>query len=372
MNKLLFFTIGMVSCLPFASAIYAQEQKIINATYVVQSDIKSDNDIVKAELADFDFIYFMAAPEWKAEDFDLSQAEINRKYVQQHEYAQPGLIKKFISTVHEAGGKILCSFPGTEFVDIASSVERGKKFAAMMAEYVRKYDYDGIELDWEHTITEDLHLRFMQEIRRELTELGGGARQYWLTTALHHYRHYTPEMARELCECVDWINIMFYDMGGGIWGKSASHNCPLDQIKRAITDSDWKYFPKNKLHIGLACYGFKYKGIKPGETVPEGKTLRDYGRYCGSNELPPLLEEGWTEKWCEGPQCAYFFSPDGSEFMTVETLRSLDAKIEWVKQNSFGGVFWWEYTYDWIKPSKPGERGTHLLIDHVTSKIKQN
>ena len=370
MNKILSFTLGLALCLPLAVNIHAQDKKIINATYMVENDIKSDMDIVKAELDDFDFIYIMAGPKWAAEDFDLPQAEINRKYVQQHEYQHPDLIKKLIATIHETGGKILCSFPGTEFVDIASSVERGKKFAAMMAEFVKKYDYDGIELDWEHTISEDLHLRFMQEIRRELTQLGGDTRRYWLTTALHHYREYTPEQARQLYECVDWINIMFYDMGGGIWGTSPTHNCPLDQIKKAITDTDWKYFPHEKLHIGLACYGFKYKGIKPGETVATGKTLRDYGRYCGSNELPALIEKGWTEEWCEVPQCAYFFSPDKNEFMTVETHRSLDAKIDWVKQNGFGGVFWWEYTYDWIKPTKPGERGTHLLIDYVTSKIK--
>ena len=353
-----------------SAGLHAQETGFVNAIYSVGSRLQSDRDIVEQELGDFDFIYLVAPPQWKAKDFDLSQKQIEIKYVRDFSYPDEEFIRKYISTVHRTGGKVLCSFPGSEFIDIATSEKRSWKFARMMAAFVEKYDYDGIELDWEHTVTEELHLKFMQKIRTELDRLGRNGRQYWLTTALHHYRNYTREQAEQLCACVDWINIMFYDMGGGIWGTSPTHNCPLDQIKKAITDTDWKYFPNEKLHIGLACYGFKYKGIKPGETVATGKTLRDYGRYCGSNELPALIEKGWTEEWCEVPQCAYFFSPDKNEFMTVETYRSLDAKIDWVKQNGFGGVFWWEYTYDWIKPTKPGERGTHLLIDYVTSKIK--
>ena len=111
MNKILSFTLGLALCLPLAVNIHAQDKKIINATYMVENDIKSDMDIVKAELDDFDFIYIMAGPKWAAEDFDLPQAEINRKYVQQHEYQHPDLIKKLIATIHETGGKILCSFP---------------------------------------------------------------------------------------------------------------------------------------------------------------------------------------------------------------------------------------------------------------------
>ena len=345
-------------------------QARINATYLVAPQLKSSSDIVADDLRNYDFIYlFSAVPAWVAEDFDLSQEEINKKYVDDFNYPNPELIEEFISTVHKVGGKVLCSFQGTEFINIASSEERSSKFARMMALFAQKYDYDGIELDWEHTITEELHLNFMQKIRAELTALSGGNRRYWLTTALHSYRNYTKEQAEQLCQCTDWINIMFYDMGGGVWGTVATHNCPLDQMKEAFTQQ-WKYFPAEKLHVGLASYGFYYKGIKPGEEVPEGKTLKDFGRYCQYTELPGRLADGWTEVWDDKAQCAYFVSPDGNEFMTLETERSMDAKLSWLKAAGFGGVFWWEYSYDRIKPTKVGERGKHLITDYVTKAIK--
>lgn len=341
----------------------------LHATYSVADRISSEDDIVPEDLARYDFIYLMAAPAWTAEDFDLSQEEIDRKYVAGHRYPEPGLVRKYVKTVHKTGGKVLCSFPGSEFIEIASSEARSLKFAVMMAAFVDKYDYDGIELDWEHTVTEDLHLAFMQKIRAALDSLGGGSRQYWLTTALHSYRHYDRLQAEALCACVDWINIMYYDMGGGIWGKVASHNTPLDAIK-ANMEQYWKFFAPEKLHIGLASYGFYYKGIAPGEEVPEGKKLGDYGRYCNYTELPALLEAGWTQEWDDKAQCAYFFSPDRTEFMTLDTERSMDAKLQWIKEKDFGGVFWWEYHCDWVMPGKKEDRGSHLITDYVVECLK--
>ena len=351
-----------------SAGLHAQETGFVNAIYSVGSRLQSDRDIVEQELGDFDFIYLVAPPQWKAEDFDLSQKQIEIKYVRDFSYPDEEFIRKYISTVHRTGGKVLCSFPGSEFIDIATSEKRSWKFARMMAAFVEKYDYDGIELDWEHTVTEELHLKFMQKIRTELDRLGRNGRQYWLTTALHHYRNYTREQAEQLCACVDWINIMFYDMGGGIWGTVASHNAPLDLMKAAVL-RDWKYFPHGKLHIGLPNYGFYYKGILPGEQVPDGKKLDSYGRYCNYTELPPLLEKGWYGQWDAAAQSTYFFSPDKTEFMTLETPRSMDAKLDWIAENGFGGVFWWEYSCDWIRPEKQGERGRHLITDYVTQRV---
>lgn len=345
------------------------DKRMVNATYSVLTRLGDTDDVVAKDLDDFDFIYLVASPQWKVEDFDMSQEDIDRKYVEEFSYPDPALFEKYIDTVHKNGDKVLCSFPGGEFINIADSPERRMKFARMMAAFVEKYDYDGIELDWELTVTEDLHLAFMQDIRRALDEIGDGKRQYWLTTALNFYRNYTEEQARQLCECTDWINIMFYDMGGGTWGTVASHNSPLDVMKDAIPRY-WKYFPNEKLHIGFPSYGYCYKGIVPGEKLPEGRTLADCGRSCSYTELPSMLEQGWTEQWDEVAQCSYFFSPDKSEFMTIETRRSMESKIDWVEESGFGGVFWWEYTSDWIRPESPDKKGVHLLMDYVTDRVK--
>lgn len=355
-----------------ADALSAKGRKeIMNSMYVVGSRIGSEKDIVAEELDDFDFIYLVAAPQWTAGDFDLSWREIYRKYVKGYDYGGCPYIWKIINIVHETGGKVLCSFQGDEFIDIASSEDRSRKFARMMACLAEEYGYDGIELDWEHTVTEDLHLEFMQKIREELNAAADGKRYYWLTTALHHYRNYTPEQAGRLSGCVDWVNIMYYDMGGGTWGKAATHNAPLDMIKQSVSNGCWKYFPREKLHIGLASYGFYYDGILPGQRVPEGESLNSFGRYCSYTELLPLIETGWKEVWDDKAECPYYISSDRTGFMTIENHRSLDAKLEWIADEGFSGIFWWEYTCDWVRPSAQGERGIHLVTDYVTDRLAE-
>lgn len=57
---------------------------------------------------------------------------------------------------------------------------------------------------------------------------------YTITTALHSWQIYDKELADKLVANVDWINIMTYDMGGGIWGNIPKHNTPLDKIKKEL------------------------------------------------------------------------------------------------------------------------------------------
>ena len=103
-----------------------------------------------------------------------------------------------------------------------------------MVAFIDKYDLDGIEVDWETAVTLPLHEVFVREIREKLNVLESRkGRKMYLTTALHSWQRYSKELAGKVSRSLDWINIMTYDMGGGIWGNVPTHNTPLDRI---ITD----------------------------------------------------------------------------------------------------------------------------------------
>lgn len=373
MKSILFFLTGAL-LFPFSS-LTAQtnnaDAEFIHATYSVGSRLKSKYNIDKSDFRDFQFVYFMAAPKWESKDFDLSQKEINKKYVTDHQYKisekdgialEPYLINK----VHNDGCKILVSFPGHEFVEIATNDNRRAKFANMMAEFVKKYNYDGVELDWEHTIDLQSLYLFMKDIRQQLNNAEKKMnKKLYLTTALHSYHKYSKQLADEVSKQVGFINIMTYDMGGGIWGKKATHNTPLQEMKDIL--QNWNVFNPKKLCIGLATYGFYYKGIQPGEQTQE--SLKNYGRYMDYNELPPLLEKGWTEKYDPAQSVSYYFSPDQKEFVTMDNHRSLKSKMDWVFSEKFKGVFWWEFHTD-FHTSEDG-KGSHALMDYVTELIKE-
>lgn len=351
-----------------------RQNSLIHATYTVGSRLKNPDEIRQSDFKSLPFVYVMAAPQWEVADFDKNQQVINDKYIHYHTYPNGeqgnALVPDLIKKVHNDGSKILISFPGTAFSEIADRPERRQKFARMMAGFVQKYNYDGVEVDWEHTVTLDLHLLFMKDIREALNHLSKTTgKKYYLTTALHSFQRYTPSKADSISRYVDWINIMTYDMGGGIWGKTAGHNTPLTDMQKILKEN-WSVFHPQKLCIGLANYGFYYKNVVPG--IPMEKKLNEYGRYFDYNELPPLLQKDWTETFDSIQQVPYYFSPDKTEFITIDNTYSLEKKMDWVKAANYKGVFWWEFHSD-FQPAQVGEsKGTHAFIDFVSQYLQDH
>lgn len=344
----------------------------VHATYSVDSRLKSKQEIDKSDFRYFQFVYLMAGPRWEMAHLDLPVEQVLDKYVVRHEYPVSetdgvAYVPYLIDKVHADGSRILVSFPGTTFDQVVCDEARRSKFAAMMGEFVAKYGYDGIELDWEKTVDLDLHYRFMADIRRVLDRKEQAMKKpLYLTSALNFAERYTQAQADSVSRYVDFINVMMYDMGGGIWDKCATYNTPLDLMK--AYSERWDVFDPQKICIGLASYGFYYKGIAPGETTPE--PLDAYGRYMDYNELPALLQQGWTEEYNPEACVAYFFSPDRKEFVTMDNERSLKAKLDWVKSKRYKGIFWWEFHSDFRYPQSGPGNGTHALMDYVNGLVE--
>lgn len=337
------------------------ETPLIHATYSAYSRLVPEEMSVD-QLKNYQYYYIQAMPSWEAEEFDAPLEDVLRDKVDSHQYSEKAqaTIHQYIDIIHEAGNKIYLSFSGSSFIKVAEDPHRRANFATYLAAIARHHGFDGVELDWEHTVTKELHLAMMQGIRAALDSLGAiDGRRYGLTTALNSEHNYSQEEADALSACTDWVNIMYYDMGGGWWGKCGTHNTPLPDIK-ANYEANWSRFDPKKIHIGLASYGYYYEGLAPGETPPEGERLSDHARDFFYPQLPRLLKEGWTEEWDEEAQCPYYFAPDRSAFVSADNARSIAAKMAWVKEKGFGGVFWWEYHCDYI----PSE-GRHLLMDCI-------
>jgi len=282
------------------------------------------------------------------------------------------LIPDFIARAHHRNVKVLLSIQGSaqgQFVPVARDDRKRALFARVMAAFVRKYGYDGIEIDWEHTIDIVQHARLMADLRHALSAAaeaeGRGPQTYYLTTALNTCHAYPPELAQRLCSSVDWVNLMTYDMGGGNWGSVPLHNTPLDKMQEAMTK--WAVFPPHKICIGLANYGYRYKGLFPGQKSET--SLKVNGRSISFKELQTLVESGWTESYAAAAEAPYYFSPDKTEFVTIDSERSLSRKMEWVFQMKYRGVFWWEFHHDYFPPDSDHTQARHPLIDSVSNAI---
>ena len=146
---------------------------LIHATYSTYSRLVPEALNV-GQLKNYQYYYFQAMPSWQPEEFDAPLADILRDKVDHHQYGDDAeeTIDKYIATIHEAGNQIFLSFSGSRFIKIAEDPARRGKFAVYMAAVARHHGFDGVELDWEGTVTKELHLALMQEVRAALDSLG--------------------------------------------------------------------------------------------------------------------------------------------------------------------------------------------------------
>lgn len=332
----------------------------VYATYCASYTMKDSSYVTGMDFSQFDFYYLMSYPKWKNEDFDKPLDSVLKKYVTDYTYPSSGsgygLTTLFIDSVHRAGNKVLLSLQGN-LLEIANNVQRRAKFVKMIAQFVRKFNYDGFDLDWEDAIDLQYHYLFIKELRAEFNK--DKERYLYITTAIAPSKVYSAELADSLSREIDWINIMTYDMGGGVWDKFATYNTPMGRIEQRL--KNWDVFAPSKLCIGLAAYGFQYNNIKPGERIKYNTKMSDYGKYISYMTFTDSLKNGWIERWNEKEQVSYYFSPDGENFITIDNSQSIDYKIKWAISQGYRGLFWWELYHDYQLPTSHNGRGKLLL-----------
>ena len=339
--------------------------RLIHCTYVVGKWLKDVKDIPYKK---FNYFFVMAFPKWDGADFDLPETEIINRF---SSYSYPktgsgiGLVPELIENAHRNKVKVILSIGGgANFAHIADTQTGRKKFAKAATAFVDKFGYDGIDIDWEAKMTRRKHALLMKELRIALNALSAthSGRKYYLTTALHAWqRGYKPELVKSLCDSLDWINIMSYDLGGGTWGYTPSHNAPLSKIKTYMQAWLKAGFPAKKFCLGFPSYGFIYSNIKPGEKSPA--RLKGKGQYIAWKKFVKLLDSGWKTHYDKKAQAYYYFSPSGDQFITMDNNKSLAAKLTWIWGKKFRGIFWWELQYDHCSPGK------HQLIDPIADEI---
>lgn len=372
MKKLVLLSFSvLLACSLYARKPASQAPDFIHGTYSVES-LLSRAELLNPGYDAFQFIYLMATPDWKKLDFDLPQSRI-LDYADAFDYSRENgtmsLVPAMIEKAHAADAKILLCFGGQqEFKPFLENPERISKFVAYMVRVAGNNDYDGIDIDWEITLDKELHIRMMHELREKLDELSRRTgRYYYLTTALSIDHVYDRKLADRLSPSVDWINIMSYDMCEGIWGHTPSHNTAMNIMRTRL--KNWKVFDRKQLCIGLANYGYYYKGLKPGQKADD--VLSKYGSYITYREFIPKLAAGWTEEYDPAAEVSYYFSPDRNEFVTIDSPSSVLEKIEWIKANGYRGAFWWEFHHDYTAPDSENPAGSHALIDGVTKYLRE-
>ncbi|KAI3782017.1 hypothetical protein L2E82_12048 [Cichorium intybus] len=301
----------------------------------------------------------------------LSPSNITFKFEIDHPTAL--LLKDFTTTLHAKNPnlKTLFSLGGASeessiiFSRMASSRETRKSFILSTFEVARKFEFDGVDLDWEfpQTPTDMKNLaRLFHEWRVAVKKeaKATGMPQLLLSAATY----YAPEISlnniyREypvasINKNLDWINAMCYDYRGS-WdvsatGSPASLYDPNSNVSTSYGLQAWikAKIQREKLVMGLPLYGRTWQ-LKDPNLHGIGAPAVDVGP--GTEGQMPYVE---VEKFnAQNSAMVVFdlstvstYSVAGTSWIGYDDYRSIALKVAYARGLELGGYFFWAVNGD--------------------------
>ncbi len=276
---------------------------------------------------------------------------------------------------------------------MAATQESREKFAKSVVQYLRSYKFDGVDIDWEYPgsyrepdLTDNPNDQgtpkadeseketfplLLKTLREYLDRAGAeDGKYYQLTVALSASQSVIDFMQpSRFVQYLDFFNLMTYDMHGA-WDSSTNHQSALyansaapDKLNVDAVVKQYEAYgvPANKLVIGTPFYSRGWKGVAYSKLANglEGlfsqaqggaNGIWDGGIAGGMNPYYHLVEmeqdPSFKKYFDPEAQATYLYSEEKGEFYTYEDKRSLQAKVDYVKQHALGGMIIWELSAD--------------------------
>ena len=99
--------------------------------------------------------------------------------------------------------------------------------------------------------------------------------------------------------------------------------------------------------MGAAFYSRKWEDLKDNENHGLLELSPKGGGYGPDYDIlvdDYINKNGYVEYWDDEAKAPYLFN--GSTFLSYDDSRSLEAKVDYVKEKGYGGIFYWEHKCD--------------------------
>ena len=276
----------------------------------------------------------------------------------------PDLVRR----AHGKNVKVLLSLGGAgsakTFRAIVRSDDARRRYVASVARAVGDSFYDGVDLDWEPTDSDEdrqglvaLVTALRDALPSALISMAAPASdwygRWWDATALE------PR--------VDLLNVMSYDFHGP-WSAHAGHNAPLNAapddedgaaLNAAAAMTYWaesRKWPREKLNLGIPCYGRGF-AVKSWHQKPAGKAEHE---SIDAHDVKGLIDDGWRRAWDAKVGVPTLLKEGVAELISYEDAESAALKGAWAREKGLRGIFFWNIQQDWAD-------GDHEIVKAAAS-----
>ena len=255
-----------------------------------------------------------------------------------------------------------------KFSDVALTDKTRTAFADSCVDFIVKYGFDGVDLDWEYPVSGGLATNskrpedkqnftlLLQKIREKLDARGAlDNKHYLLTIAGGADSSYVNKVElTKIAPYLDYANIMTYDLHG-FWDTNTDLLAPLypnndtsPQYKTSVEQAidTWlnASFPAEKLVMGIPFYGYLYSSVN-------NSNQGMYQKFGGANSISYeaiktnyLHKAGYTRSFHSQSKVPWLFN--GTIFISYEDGESIGYKSEFIKSKKLGGAMVWELSQD--------------------------
>ncbi|KYM95213.1 Chitotriosidase-1, partial [Cyphomyrmex costatus] len=251
------------------------------------------------------------------------------------------------------------------FSTVVNNPSLRAKFVKNAVAFVKKYHFDGFDVDWEYPNQrggkkEDLQnfVNVLKELKTELKKsnlllsIAVGAPESLASQS------YKP--IKSVCDNVDFVNLMTYDLAG-TWEQVTGHHAGLYAHKsghKLNVDAAVQYWLNNgcsskKLIVGVPLYGRAFTladknkhGLEAPSIGPA--TAGPYtqeGGYLGYNEICVLLKQGgWKVEHHKDQRTPYAYK--NNQWIGYDDKTSIKEKVDYIKKKNLGGAMVWSIDTD--------------------------
>ncbi|XP_043247037.1 endochitinase-like [Amphibalanus amphitrite] len=263
---------------------------------------------------------------------------------------------------------------GKKYSEMTSDPSRRKSFIASVVAFIKEYNFDGLDVDWEYPGASDRggsfsdkanFVSFMQEARAAF-DAEDPSWELTMAVGVPEFRIGDGYDVPALCSVVTAVHTMTYDLRGN-WVGYADVHTPLhmrpglDQYayeKLNIEDSMQVWVrhgcPQSKLLVGLATYGRTYTLSDPnnhdlGAWVKKWVGGGNPGPYTNATGSLAYYEicstlDSWNQDYDDIGKCPFAYKDD--QWVGYEDPDSLKFKTDFIKANGFGGGMVWATDMD--------------------------
>ena len=226
-----------------------------------------------------------------------------------------------------------------EFSVIINDYELRESIINDILNYVKRYDLDGINLDFEYMYKDDSEAfsRFVIELAPQLRDIGAclsvdvtapNGSDNW---SLCYNRHIIGEVA-------DYIVFMGYDQyGTSAFGTTSGYNWVENSINNFLNGED---VPAEKIILGLPFYTRLWK-TKDDEVVGKSQVV-------GIKNMEDSIPDNASKDWLEDLK-QYFIQYEENGYvykMWVEDEESFSLKLDLVEKYNLAGAAYWRKGFE--------------------------